>query len=261
MSEYFWRFHFPVTKVIFKTLKTSGDIWWPTVWRAALQRALLHCEAITPPHGASDAVCCCCFGTRTSFYCLCKDERKNFLHHCLINELASSDPDIIDPCSPLSCNPWNTAGRSRAVKWQVSLHPHSPSNSSLPGHLSSFTRVPSGRLWIPDIVLEFLKEMLDEEYGFWKKKTGQIGKELWWTINGSLINYHFKEILWNIAEQMSPSASRFPLDLKNATRPYPLCHCYVVRGQSWTRINCMGFILILRVPINLNWRLTTEHSL
>lgn len=95
---------------------------------------------------------------------------KNFLHHCLINELASSDPDIIDPCSPLSCNPWNTAGRSRAVKWQVSLHPHSPSNSSLPGHLSSFTRVPSGRLWIPDIVLEFLKEMLDEEYGFWKKK-------------------------------------------------------------------------------------------
>lgn len=96
------------------------------------------------------------------------------------------------------------------------------------------------------------------------KKTGQIGEELWWTINGSLINYRFKEILWNIAEQMSPSASRFPLDLKNATRPYPLCHCYVVRGQSWTRINCMGFILIyiiLRVPINLNWRLTTEHSL
>lgn len=138
VSEYFWRLHFPVTKVIFKTLKTSGDIWWPTVWRAALQRALLHCEAITPPHSASDAVCCCCFETHTSFYCLCKDERKNFLHHCLINELASSDPDIIDPCGSIISNPNPTL--------KVAF------------------------LWIPDIVLEFLKEMLDEEYGFWKKQ-------------------------------------------------------------------------------------------
>lgn len=137
----------------------------------------VHCFIVRLPrlHTVLLMQCCCCFETRTSFYCLCKDERKNFLHHCLINELASSDPDIIDPCSPLSCNPWNTAGRNRAVKWHVSLHPHSPSNSSLPGHLSSFTRVPSDRLkvaflWIPDIVLEFLKEMLDEEYGFWKKQ-------------------------------------------------------------------------------------------
>lgn len=150
VSEYFWRLHFPVTEVIFKpqrkktwrpssgtlcrlfqrwwpntafwSLSTvlSGDLWWPTVWRAALQRVPLHCESITPRHSASDAVCCCCFETRTSFYCLCKDERKNFLHHRLINELASSDPDVIDPCSPLSLNPWNTAGRNRAGKWRLS---------------------------------------------------------------------------------------------------------------------------------------------